>query len=348
MRSAPLAMVELAEKLCSSLDRFDAIFCSDMLDLPSWLGLALSKRRLREKLIYQTQLVPIVTYFHENQWTYPQSPDARTDHHYGYTNLMTALASDACWFNSEFHRESFLGASESFVGRMPDSRTAHDFERLRTNSDVLPPGFPEFCVPESCAPEFRDEHNTNGTDVNPLRIGWVSRWEFDKRPDRLVEILHRLRRQGVVFQLILLGPRNSQMQTSGDDSLNRIRDEFHEAILHDGYAESRKEYEQWLSQMDVVVSTADHEFFGIAICEAVWAGAIPILPNRLSYIELFPALFRYDGLDDAVSMIQSFCEPSIRAKASVSARESIEHLTQPQSIERIDDAMERLVSQRKS
>ncbi|MGL4651339.1 MAG: glycosyltransferase, partial [Caldilineaceae bacterium] len=52
--------------------------------------------------------------------------------------------------------------------------------------------------------------------------------------------------------------------------------------------ESRAEYEVLLSQAALVVSTADHEFFGISLLEAVLAGAFPLLPKRLSYPELLP------------------------------------------------------------
>jgi len=46
------------------------------------------------------------------------------------------------------------------------------------------------------------------------------------------------------------------------------------------------EYQDFLLSGDVVVSAAGHEFFGMAIVEAIAAGAVPILPNRLSFPEL--------------------------------------------------------------
>ena len=34
--------------------------------------------------------------------------------------------------------------------------------------------------------------------------------------------------------------------------------------------------------------TSIHDFFGISVCEAIYSGAFPLLPGRLSYPELVP------------------------------------------------------------
>ena len=158
MRSAPL---ELSAKLPEHLTAHgypDVIWCSDMLDLPQWFGFA-ATQGLGQR--------PSVVYFHESQWTYPQPPEARADLHYGYTNLLTAIAADKCLFNSTFHRDEFLSASKNFVRRMPDSFAEHDFDTLDRKSEVSYPGFEASNLPRT---------ECSGT----LNIGWVSRWEHDK------------------------------------------------------------------------------------------------------------------------------------------------------------------------
>ncbi|TWT57197.1 GDP-mannose:cellobiosyl-diphosphopolyprenol alpha-mannosyltransferase [Thalassoglobus neptunius] len=72
---------------------------------------------------------------------------------------------------------------------------------------------------------------------------------------------------------------------------------FSDHIENWGYAESVEEYRRILASSDLIVSTAIHEFFGIAAVEAMSAGCLPVFPNRLSYPELVnqASSFLYDG-----------------------------------------------------
>ena len=49
-----------------------------------------------------------------------------------------------------------------------------------------------------------------------------------------------------------------------------------------------------MNDADIALSTADHEFFGISMVEAAMAGCYCLVPNRLSYPELFPSQHRYN------------------------------------------------------
>ncbi|MGI9471876.1 MAG: tRNA-queuosine alpha-mannosyltransferase domain-containing protein [Rubripirellula sp.] len=342
MRSAPLEMSRLANEAIAKSGSPDFLFCTDMLDLAAWRGL------MRDHAIQST---PTSIYFHENQWTYPVSPHARPDVSFGYTNLQFAITADACWFNSEFHRRDFLNASEAFVRRMPDARSEFSFPDLLAKSKVIYPGFSppaesggadreadaHLPRPQTSQASRSNSGGDSGGD-SPLTIGWVSRWEHDKRPDRFTQLLDRLKKSGVSFQLVLLGARPN----AGNSDLESITEKHADRIVYNGFAE-RQEYERRLRQLDVVVSTADHEFFGIAICEAIWAGAVPILPNRLSYPELAPASCLYRDLEEAEALVRNLVEPARRDEQSCLCRRRIAPMTLTSTVSQIDESIDQLI-----
>jgi len=317
MRSAPLELAAATRTVVQDSGYPDAIFCTDMLDLPTFRGL------IGDNTIVN---LPTIIYFHENQWTYPVSPNARPDTHFGYTNLLSALAADRCWFNSRFHQEDFLKASEQFVARMPDAQSVHQLDRLREKCEVIPPGFQPRSV----------KRKTDDTDA--ITIGWVSRWEYDKRPDRLLGFLELLEKRNLNFQLLLLGSR----PRAASKELAKIEQRYGDRILHNGYAESIDRYWELLSTMDVVVSTADHEFFGIAVCEAIWAGAVPVLPNRLSYPELAMDACLYDSLEAAAELVDQLQSAQLRVELSAASRKKIESLTIEKTVAAIDGSIEEI------
>ncbi|MCP4251606.1 MAG: glycosyltransferase, partial [bacterium] len=81
-----------------------------------------------------------------------------------------------------------------------------------------------------------------------------------------------------------------------------------------GYQPSAQDYRRALTEADVMVSTARHEFFGISVVEAIAAGAYPLLPRQLSYPEILGDTaetepFFYDGtVDDLTAKLRSLAE----------------------------------------
>ena len=69
------------------------------------------------------------------------------------------------------------------------------------------------------------------------------------------------------------------------DVFDSARKEFANHIDRWGYQQERSDYEAALSEADVFVSTADHEFFGFSVLEAAAAGAFPLVPEKLAYPE---------------------------------------------------------------
>lgn len=250
---------------------FDLIFVSDM------TSVADLKALLPESL----RAVPMVCYFHENQLTYPLSPDDRRDYQFGLTNITSCLAADQVWFNSEFHRESFLGAVGGLLGQMPDCVPPDMAGRIGARSVVVHPGINLELAPEPAPPRRTD--STPG-------ILWNHRWEYDKNPDAFFGALFTLAERSVPFKLMVVGERFRSWPPAFDRARARLSDQ----IIQFGYLDSRREYIDCLGAADLVVSTANHEFFGLAVLEAVAAGCWPILPKRLSYPELIPAEMHRD------------------------------------------------------
>lgn len=327
MRSSALEMAEKTSQHVVQSGYPDVLFCTDMLDLPCFRGLLNDPN-------FAT--IPVVNYFHESQWTYPTPTGVRPDLHFGYTNLLSAIASDACVFNSHFHQATFLGASEAFVRRMPDSKSVHDWEKLKSKCHVIKPGI-EF---RSEVAKARTPASNMSKNLGPV-IGWVSRWESDKCPDQFLRLLEALQRRGCPFRLVLLGARPTDRKHAIDPSLAEIQRRFASQILHDGFANSVDQYWRWLDRIDFVVSTADHEFYGIAVAEAMHAGAIPIVPDRLSYPELVPDACRYQSLDQAAEMLCR--DPESWQAARLACQRQAETLDRRLTRKAIDDLVSELV-----
>lgn len=277
MRHGAITFAKQVNERVAAGETWDALFCSDMLNLAEFLGLTdASVRQL-----------PKVVYFHENQLTYPVQVESERDYQYCMTNLTTALAADAVWFNSAFHRDEFLGAGERFLRRMPDYQPLEAIASIRGKSAVYRPGI---------VPIQEQHHAASG----PLRICWAARWEHDKNPEDFFAAVKILKDKGLAFRLNVIGEQFRDQPAV----FNWAKDYFSGQIDRWGYQSSREAYEQALTESDIVVSTANHEFFGIGMLEAITAGCYPVLPNRLSYPQIIgdladgplqQAAYLYDG-----------------------------------------------------
>jgi len=248
----------------------DVLLCSDMLDVAALR--AMGPRRLSQ--------TPMVCYFHENQLTYPLSEHDRRDYQYAVTNITSCLASDEVWFNSAFHRDSFLSAATAFIEKMPDYRPRSVIETIRQRSRVVMPGVDMPGGHTSGDPNPVDRHG-------PPRVLWCHRWEFDKNPQPFLAAMAKLSRAGIAFELVLTG---EQFRTA-PPAFAAYREVLAPHVVHEGFIEHRAAYLETVSSCDVVVSSAIQENFGLAVVEAIACGARPVLPNRLAYPEIIPQRF---------------------------------------------------------
>jgi len=250
---------------------WDILFCTDMLNLAEFIGLADKK----------IQSLPRVIYFHENQLTYPSQNSDHRDLRYAYINFTSALAADEVWFNSNWHKEDFLQALEYWLMRMPDNRPRQAINTIEKKSRIHHPGIDSDC--------FESNRKKTG---ECLTILWAARWEHDKNPECFFNALTRLKQNNINFKLNVIGSTSKKIP----DIFITAEKDFIDQINIWGYADSRQDYIKALQVSDVIVSTANHEFFGIAVMEAVATGCIPVLPDRLAYPETM-ADFKYSDFD---------------------------------------------------
>ena len=268
--------------------QFDLIFCSSMLNLPEFRGLA--PKVLRN--------LPAVVYFHENQLVYPIHDAARRDQNTILVNFKSALAAEQVWFNSAYNRNTFLDKLTDFFDRMPDNQPLEAIETIRRKSEIFPPGI-----------ETPLKQNTRSN--YPRHILWAARWEADKNPQEFFQALRVLKKNKIDFRLSVIGEKASRVP----EIFAHAKKEFADQISNWGYAESRKKYLDILAETDIIVSTAIHEFFGISVVEAIAAGAYPLLPQRLAYPEVLglkehpqrQCFFYKETADDLGAKLLEYC-----------------------------------------
>lgn len=266
--------VTLARKAIKAHDegfRPDLIFATDMVNLPAFLSLT------RDKLAG----VPVVLFLHENQLTYPLREGAARDLTYAYINYLSCLAADHIVFNSKFHYAEFLDALPGLLRKFPDYTHFHTVGMIRSKSSVLHLG-----ISLHDHDQYDDAYEPHdwGPGMQPPIILWNQRWEYDKNPEAFFRLMNRLDDSGCKFRLILAGEHFEEQPEAFDRAFKRYADR----ILHYGYAEDFAEYSHLLQRSDIVISTSLHEFFGIAIMEAIYCGCHPLLPDRLTYPEMIP------------------------------------------------------------
>ena len=290
----------------ATLDQpYDLIIATSMVDLASLKG-----------FVPNLANIPSILYFHENQFVYPPS-QANNKHHLDpkMVTLYGAIAADKLVFNSRYNQQSFIAGVKELLSQLPEKMPVDVAQLLDEKSSVLPvPLKPLDSL--NIADASNQSYQTlwpKREYTSPLRLVWAARWEYDKGPQQLQLILRELRKRNVDFQLCLLGQQFRKQPIEFEE----IKAEFGNNIVQFGYAESRHHYLSWLAEADMVLSTALHEFQGLAVLEAVQLGCIPILPNRLVYPELFNSTYFYKSSINRASLEASSAADLIQHHAKL-------------------------------
>ena len=283
MRHASIEFAKRINERSSNGETWDVVFCTDMMNAAELRSLA---KPIRD--------IPLIVYFHENQFAYPIRGKQQPDHHFLFTNFLSALAADEVWFNSRFNLDSMLRGLHEHSETWPDLPPTSEIESIEPKSKIVPP---PISFPNDIS-ELTEQRQTRVAAGKPLHLIWAARWEHDKNPEALLKCLQLLEQQRVPFRLSVIG-ENAGMTPKAFDT---IRDQFETQIENWGYQESRESYWSVLKSADIFLSTATHEFFGLSVAEAIAVGAWPLLPNRLAYPELL-------GIEQSPDRIEQFTYP---------------------------------------
>jgi glycosyltransferase involved in cell wall biosynthesis len=328
--------VTLAQKALEAVEAGlapDLVFATDYVNLPAFL--ALTRERLAR--------VPVVLYLDENQLTYPLREGEERDYTYAYVNYLSALAADRVVFNSRFHHDEFFAALPDLLRRFPDYTHLDTLRRLREKAAVLHLGL------DLAGHDRHAAEAARARDGGPPIVLWNQRWEHDKNPEAFFRLMNRLDDAGVRFRLILAGERFEEQPPAFERAFQR----YAERILHYGYAEDFAEYSRLLHRADIVVSTARHEFFGIAMLEAIYCGCHPLLPNRLTYPELIPerlhrpllhAPVLYEDEEQLFDLLRRLLRGEDQPLPRSVLREIPAHLAWPEQAQRYDALFEEVAA----
>ena len=291
MRTAALCV---SRRIPRQLPPGTTLFASSYLNLCELLALRPDLRATRT-----------VLYFHENQLTYPTQladKERERDFQFGWIQIMSCLVADVIAFNSGFNMHSFLGAIDSFMRRVPDPAQ----RLLGLSTELLGKCrvvyFPLVMCPTTASRHIHTREATSTAPRGPfaapapapaeerrrLRILWNHRWEYDKCPEEFLMALAKLESLGCDFGLVMLGEASSLPLPPYFD-MHKRRLAANGKLDWWGYADDREHYFELLRNADVAVSTAIHEFFGVAMLEATFCGCYPLVPDALVYPEIFSA-----------------------------------------------------------
>lgn len=260
---------------------YDLLVATSMVDIATLRGLVPALTR-----------VPTVLYFHENQFEYPQYRQQHSLLESRITSIYSALASDFLLFNSNYNRDSFLAGVAGLLQQMPDRVPPGLVSLFEGKSEVLAVPI-NHCHFESADPRWPTIQPI--TVGRKLRLVWVGRFEHDKGGEGLLRILRGLDQAGVEFELAVIG----QQFRHAPPVFTEIESAYRQRLVQFGYVEGVENYRSLLRGADIVLSTALHEFQGLAVMEAVANGCYPIVPDRLAYPETYPARCRYESRPDA-------------------------------------------------
>ena len=253
---------------------FDLIIATSMVDLASLRG-----------FVPKLANTPCVVYFHENQFAYPTEHLQQNLVNAQLTNVYSALAADSVVFNSAYNQSSFFQGAKALFKKLPDGIPKGLVEQISAKSQLIP-------VPINQAEQpkiSKDNEQSN----HKLSLLWNHRWEYDKQPEVLFRAAQLMADSEIDFILHVVGQQFRKVPECFASAYSQLR-----SYIGCWGFQQRERYERCLANSDIVISTANHDFQGVSMLEAIAHGCTPVAPDRLAYPEYIPSQFLYKTSND--------------------------------------------------
>ena len=179
------------------------------------------------------------------------------------------------------------GAKE-LLKKLPDQLSPELLERIE-KSEIIPVPLEEFSFEPVTTAMLENSKQI-------LDVVWNHRWEYDKGPKLLLSLAQAILAQRLPIRLHVVG---QQFRSSPAEfkKIAALLEQHAAALAIDqgsfGYVENRESYIGLLRRSDVVLSTAEHDFQGLAIQEACTLRCTPLVPDALVYPEYIDSEFLY-------------------------------------------------------
>jgi glycosyltransferase involved in cell wall biosynthesis len=202
--------------------------------------------------------------------------------------LNIPVVTHGLWHAGSYDPNDFLGR---LVGDKPWIRHAEQSMIASYNHNWI-----------ATAAHFDLMRKTYDVYLNPTfnRTGWPMEYTHDMiapklwaKKENIIVFPHRIapEKRLDLFQELASRPELKHYQFCIAMEMNLTKTEYHELLQRSKFA----------------VSFADQETLGISMYESACAGAFPIVPNRLSYTEMYDPLFKQaDSIDEAVTAILKY------------------------------------------
>lgn len=292
VRANPLSW--LSEQHSTLSAGYDLIIATSFVDIATLRG-----------LVPALATTPLWLYCHENQFVYPESAQQAEqklqadnkrqtihDLEAKMVFLYGCMAADVISFNSAWNRDSAFAGMAELLHRFPEKLDSSVLDSIKSKANIIPVPLQSIDPSQklsaySGSGNYKDKDKDSNRDSQTLSLLWNHRWEYDKGPETLLALVNTLDKNNFNCEINIVGQQFRQIPAA----FNKIKQILHESSSLTrglwGYIKSKQQYQQLLQHSNIVISTASHEFQGIAVLEAVQAGCVPLLPNSLAYPEIF-------------------------------------------------------------